>query len=278
MRFAILLPLIWFSQVVLAQTAYYDYTLRTTIKEDASYYSQVEPKDSRFLVRLYHINDNTLFSEGVCLALSPRLQREGKYTTYYKNGQLESEGQYVSDKPAGTWKYYHKNGQQSDEERYDEGNHFHIQHWDEVGVAQLTNGTGIYSVDFEESVSYRDIVDQKLICSYRISKALGDTTYTVVEETAEYDGGIEGFYKYLGQNVRYPKTAKRAGVQGKAFVEFVIDKDGSVTNVKVLKGPGAGIDEEAVRVIQSSKKWKPGIVRGKPVRQIMVLPISFRLG
>jgi protein TonB len=68
------------------------------------------------------------------------------------------------------------------------------------------------------------------------------------------------------------------GIEGKVFVEFVINRDGSVTEVRAIKGIGAGCDEEAVRVIQNSPKWNPGKQRGKPVRQRMVLPVTFRLG
>jgi len=67
------------------------------------------------------------------------------------------------------------------------------------------------------------------------------------------------------------------GIEGKVFVEFVIEKDGSITDVKAIKGIGAGCDEEAVRILQSAPNWKPGKQRGKPVRQKMVLPISFKL-
>lgn len=102
--------------------------------------------------------------------------------------------------------------------------------------------------------------------------------FLVVEETAAPQGGMPAFYEYVGKKMKYPAQARRMGVEGKVFVEFVIERDGSITDVKAIKGIGAGCDEEAVRVVESAPKWKPGKQRGKPVRQRMVLPISFKLG
>lgn len=102
--------------------------------------------------------------------------------------------------------------------------------------------------------------------------------FTVVEETAAPIGGMPAFYEYVGKKIKYPAQAKRMGIEGKVFVEFVIEKDGTITDVKAIKGIGAGCDEEAVRIVQAAPKWKPGKQRGKPVRQKMVLPIAFKLG
>lgn len=102
--------------------------------------------------------------------------------------------------------------------------------------------------------------------------------FLVVEETAAPTGGMPAFYEFVGKKLKYPAQARRMGIEGKVFVEFVIERDGSITDVKAIKGIGAGCDEEAVRVLQSAPKWKPGKQRGKPVRQRMVLPIAFKLG
>lgn len=102
--------------------------------------------------------------------------------------------------------------------------------------------------------------------------------FLVVEESAAPVGGMPAFYEFVQKKLKYPAQARRMGIEGKVFVEFVIEKDGSITDVKFIKGIGAGCDEEAVRVVQSAPKWKPGKQRGKPVRQRMVLPIAFKLG
>jgi periplasmic protein TonB len=105
-----------------------------------------------------------------------------------------------------------------------------------------------------------------------------DQIFLVVEETAAPTGGMPAFYEYVSKKLKYPAQARRMGIEGKVFVEFVMERDGSITDVKAIKGIGAGCDEEAVRVLQSAPKWKPGKQRGKPVRQRMVLPIAFKLG
>lgn len=105
-----------------------------------------------------------------------------------------------------------------------------------------------------------------------------DQIFSVVEETAEPKGGMPAFYKYVGDKMKYPAQARRMGVEGRVFVEFVVNRDGSIVDVKSIKGIGAGCDEEAVRVVQSAPAWKPGKQRGKPVRQKMVIPIIFKLG
>ncbi len=102
--------------------------------------------------------------------------------------------------------------------------------------------------------------------------------FTVVEESAAPRGGMAAFYKYVGEKIKYPAQARRMGIEGRVFVEFVIQKDGSLSDVRAIKGIGAGCDEEAVRIIQSAPPWTPGKQRGKPVKQRYTLPIIFKLG
>jgi periplasmic protein TonB len=101
--------------------------------------------------------------------------------------------------------------------------------------------------------------------------------FLVVEQPAAPRDGLAAFYKDVSQRIIYPPPARRMGVEGKVFVEFVVERDGSLTQFQVVKGIGAGCDEEAVRVIQGAPSWIPGKQRGKPVRQRMVLPIHFIL-
>ena len=105
-----------------------------------------------------------------------------------------------------------------------------------------------------------------------------DEIFTIVEEPAAPKGGMPAFYKYVGEKIKYPAQARRMGIEGRVFVEFVIGKDGSISEVRAVKGIGAGCDEEAVRIIQGAPNWTPGKQRGKSVKQRMVLPITFRLG
>ena len=108
-----------------------------------------------------------------------------------------------------------------------------------------------------------------------------DTIYDGMGHPVEVDpvfpGGMEGMYKYLAENIKYPEQAKSEGIQGRVFVGFVIEADGSVTNAQVLRGIGGGCDEEALRVVEAMPNWTPGKQQGKPVRVQFNLPIIFKL-
>jgi len=101
--------------------------------------------------------------------------------------------------------------------------------------------------------------------------------FQVVENMPEFPGGRGALMKYLATNIKYPPYAKEAGIQGRVFINFVVETDGSITAVKVLRGIGGGCDEEAIRVVKSMPKWKPGMQRGKPVRVSFNLPVKFTL-
>ena len=104
-----------------------------------------------------------------------------------------------------------------------------------------------------------------------------DTVYQIVEQMPQYTGGEEAMMKYVSENIKYPQAAKDKNIAGRVFVSFVVEKDGSIGEVKVLRGIGGGCDEEAVRVIKGMPKWKPGIQKGKPVRVSYQIPIYFKL-
>lgn len=99
--------------------------------------------------------------------------------------------------------------------------------------------------------------------------------FTAVEMEPSFPGGIEMFYRFLQANIKYPAKAFEDKIQGKVFISFVVEKDGSLTDIKVLRGIGGGCDEEAVRVMKTSPKWRPGIQNGRPVRVQYTMPISF---
>lgn len=101
--------------------------------------------------------------------------------------------------------------------------------------------------------------------------------FMVVESMPEFPGGEPALYKFLAENIKYPQMAKESGIQGRVFVTFVVERDGRVTDVRVLRGIGGGCDEEAIRVVQNMPKWTPGKQRGKAVRVQYNLPVKFTL-
>ncbi len=101
--------------------------------------------------------------------------------------------------------------------------------------------------------------------------------FTIVQDMPSFPGGDAAMLSYLGKNIKYPTLAKESGIQGTVYVTFVVEKDGSVSNVKVLRGIGGGCDEEAIRVVKSMPRWTPGKQRGKPVKVQYNLPCRFVL-
>jgi len=101
--------------------------------------------------------------------------------------------------------------------------------------------------------------------------------FTAVEQNPEFPGGLDAFYKYLGKTIRYPAVARENNTQGRVVVQFVCERDGSLTDIKVVRSIGDGCDEEAIRVVKNSPKWKPGIQNGRPVRVMYSVPINFTL-
>lgn len=101
--------------------------------------------------------------------------------------------------------------------------------------------------------------------------------FTVVEEMPEYPGGKNAMYEFMGENIKYPEKAKKEGISGTVFITFVVEKDGRVNDVKLLRGVDASLDKEAMRVIKMMPNWKPGKQRGKVVRVQYNLPVKFTL-
>jgi TonB family protein len=104
-----------------------------------------------------------------------------------------------------------------------------------------------------------------------------DQIFDAVETQPNPPGGMSGWNKYLSENLKYPTQARRLGIEGQVIVVFVINTDGSIQDVEVLRGIGGGCDEEAVKIVKGAPKWNPGMQKGKPVRTRMRLPIRFKL-
>lgn len=101
--------------------------------------------------------------------------------------------------------------------------------------------------------------------------------FRVVEQMPSFPDGTAALLKFLAQNIEYPTIAKENGVEGMVVVQFVVERDGSIAGAQVVKGIGAGCDEEALRVVRAMPKWQPGKQRGQPVRVQFNLPIRFKL-
>lgn len=104
-----------------------------------------------------------------------------------------------------------------------------------------------------------------------------DKVFLVVEQPAQFDGGMAAMYKFISKNLKYPASARRMGIEGTVFVSFIVDKAGVISDVQVVKGISADCDKEAERVVKTMPNWKPGKQNGRPVKSKFVLPIKFKL-
>ncbi len=104
-----------------------------------------------------------------------------------------------------------------------------------------------------------------------------EEVFLIVETMPAPKGGLQEFYKYLSDNIRYPAAAKRQNISGRVYAQFIVENDGAISNIQLIKGIGGGCDEEAIRVLQGAPKWNPGKQRGIPVKVRMTIPIYFTL-
>jgi len=135
----------------------------------------------------------------------------------------------------------------------------------------------VEDIEINAEIDQTEVMEEYVAPEIEEEEVVEAEVFTIVEEMPSYPGGDLKMYEYLGKNIKYPQIARESGIQGRVFVNFVVEPDGSVSNVKVLRGIGGGCDEEAIRVVKSMPKWKPGKQRGKAVRVSYTLPVVFKL-
>ncbi|MEQ6168438.1 MULTISPECIES: TonB family protein [unclassified Ekhidna] len=138
-------------------------------------------------------------------------------------------------------------------------------------VKELTN-----LVESDEPIDIESTIDE-LITNERQVEIVPDTPFERVEEMPVFPGGDAALLAFLAKNIKYPKAAQRMGIEGRVTLSFVIDETGSITNIEVLRGIGAGCDEEAIRVLKLLPNYAPGKQRGVPVKVRMRVPVTFKL-
>lgn len=145
---------------------------------------------------------------------------------------------------------------------------------EKLDVAVISNKT-------VEGVEAKDVFipppPPKEVAVVKVEKPAEEEILIGVEQDAEFPGGMSALMKYLHKHVNYPAAAQRGNISGKVVLQFVVEKDGSVGQIKVLKSVGFGCDEEAVRVVKSMPKWSPGKQNGRAVRVWYTLPVTYTL-
>ena len=226
---------------------------------------------------------------------------QGSYIEHYHNGHRKYIRTYNNGKLTGECLSYYPNGKLYSIVNYKDGGGYLQQCNDSTGKVLAENGNGKW-IKVNADFSYlaqgpvKDGVEDggwtgtvtdgqtekavyqngKLISGIDFDK-VASQIYTAVDVQPQFPGGDIEFSRYIARNVRYPRAALENKVIGRVILTFVIEKDGTLTDVKVLRGVGSGIDEEAVRVLRACPPWNPGIQKGKKVRVQYSVPIQFNL-
>jgi TonB family protein len=280
-------------------------------KKDVIWDKQVKRIDTIFIdtVFTFYTKTNTIRSREVY----QDGRMEGPYSFYHENGRLQEKGNYKESQKVGYVTYwtdqgtvkkvyqYFYNDFLKREEKGKKESFKIIHYWSEENNQLIKDGAGYCKCYLSEEGPLEEgkIADGYRDSVWRITS--GDTLvstehyedgfflkgesvfkgktipYDEVSRQAEFKGGLQGMMKFLQQNIRYPAEAKRSGMQGKVFVKFIVDKEGDLSNLSVIKGVSRVLNDEAVRVIKLMPSWIPATSRGIPVKTQFVLPVYFKL-
>ncbi|MDP9079544.1 MAG: TonB family protein [Bacteroidota bacterium] len=277
-------------------------------KDSADYYMVVLPPDTSVDKTMYVVCE--YFKNGKLGLITGsktkdiNLLYQGKFITYFPNGKKKKIGNFVDGRQIGQEVAYYPNGNVHTVKDYQtDGTVFFRDCRDSTGSVLAENGNGKwiqfnsdYTVIIAKGNIENGIVKGKRIekeSDYKnhtlvngkggtLSSTIVDTPwakpkYKGIEVVPEFPGGMEAFGKFLRKNIRYPYDAKQNGTQGNVIVSFIVEMDGSFTDMRVSRGIGDGCDEEALRVMKLMPRWKPGMQGGKAVRVAYSVPVYFHL-
>ncbi len=277
-------------------------------KELADFYRIVSPPDTTVDKTLSIVTDYYKNGRPKIIANAVIIDRQllltGSAIEYYENGKRKSIKNYTDGIQTGEFSQYYPNGRLYITAEYDsKGSEIIKQARDTTGKIIASGGTGhmiMYTNDFKriieegpivnglEDGEWHGISDDSLRSTLNYKNGIFQNGKTFDKNGLEYPTrltlkypvfgqGINDFYKFLAKTMTYPQVAKNAKIQGRVFVTFTVEIDGSLTDVHVVRGVGSGLDEEAVRAIKLSSKWNPGTQGGIPIRVQYTMPISFTL-
>jgi TonB family protein len=269
--------------------------------------SEPDSGSNLFNIKEYYPNGNirmigknksatALLLEGQCLQLYLTGKRKeianyingklsGDIYDYYPNGKLHASRQYVSDK-FGTNKLFIKSCNDSTGKPLVEDGNGHFVLYDDdirkiteegdvkdglkVGIWKGERTIRGYTVNYEESYDKGGLISGESTDKYGHR-----FTYTKEEVKPQYIGGEKAFAEFLNNVLKYPPEAKRFRTEGRVFIQFVVERDGSLVDFKILRDPGNGLGNEALRALKLSPKWQPGLQQGIPVRFQYTVPVNF---
>lgn len=298
-------------------TIYFKERVSTPHKNSATFYAILKSKEMINRRRLYKMEGYKIDTDSINFykqssyySIEPNvLSSDYKHVNFHKNGQKASEGLKKSNRNYGNWQFWYKNGQKKEESIYFKRKKLLrskmkypeiISFWDKNGNQTITNGNGSYlhikdstivkgfyknkvrHGKFTATVNNREYYEEYyqkgiLINGKSWDKEGNMYSYNETFSTPKFPRGQKGINKHVVKHFKIPQYALDNKISGRMVVGFKINKDGSLSNFKVLKKLCPPCDEEALRVVKLMKKWKPGKVRGKKVRVGYSLPIKYNI-
>lgn len=231
-------------------------------------------KDS--VIEINDYNKNGLFRTGVFYGFS-ELKNLDEFIWYNSNRQYDRSPELVLKNRSGVIKYYNKNGEPTAQQQYIEDKVKHIQIWNN-SKSYLVNGSGKYECD-------SDKVNEKLVrifkdsietSSYVVRELKKDTIYYKTDKQAYPKNGLKAFYKDIAKKVQYPGFANLMGINKKITVEFVVDKDGKLTDFVALNNKSLNFEKKAIKKLEKMPSWIPAFLNGKNVKTRFRIPLTFR--
>ena len=276
------------------------------VKDSAEYFLLILPPDTAVDKQLFRVNEyyknGKVRMVGNSVTDNINLKFKGTQITYFPNGHKMQMVNYNDGIPDGDEREYYPNGKLYCLKTFIKDKPaFFDQYNDSTGKVITTGGTGTWRTYMDEKFQTNFIQGEvalglqegiwegivrdsiKITAKYKSGELVFSNlvdksqTFTSVEQMPGFPGGLEAFYKFLAQSIRYPATAFENNIQGKVVVQFIVEKDGRLTNFKILRSVGGGCDEEAIRVLSSSPRWLPGMQANKPVKVYYTVPISFTI-
>ena len=278
-NFAVTFLIIVFHTAAVGQSssdtvAYFDKYWTQVKRRDASFYRMVEPAGQAYHVRDYYMSGQ-LQMEAICTAYLPKLKWDGNAVLYHENGVKQEEGPFKDESRYGVHHYWYRDGSKKKVVEFGKDVEIYREYLSHDGVPLITDGNGIVEDSINGRAVKMEIESALVVLSFEVIG--NDSIYIRLKDRPVYHGGDEGLIKKIRSNLIYPRIARKQGAEGRVFVGFVVDKNGMVQDISVLKGISPECDAEASRVARLLTDWRPGTVRGKPVSSRMVLPINFKL-
>lgn len=304
----LLLPTLLFSQTSNDEATYLDSLHNIGTEQNYKYIRIV--KDYKILDKeQYQVNDyykSGKMEMAGATATRIYLTRTGTFVYFYENGNRKSITNYKLDKPYGFYYEFYENGNKRLEGEWTDDDKTVIpklkikNYWDSNTIQTIKEGNGNYEEIYTDGFkgfskgkiknNMKDSIwigeykkphfsfkenykNGKFISGVSIDSAKVEHKYEIAEVRPVPKKGMDHFYRYISRAMRIPEAARNT-VFGKIYLTFVIEKDGSIVDIKIIRGLGYGLDEEVIRVIKNYKEWLPGIRRGIPVRTLYSIPIT----